>query len=75
MECILFVRVRTQEEDKNSSKVLWLLLNKGLFTNLGEEYMFHDLALHAGLCDPEKKLLELHQKESCSRSPTLASDD
>ncbi|XP_062170238.1 probable beta-1,3-galactosyltransferase 14 [Alnus glutinosa] len=34
-----------------------------------------DIPKCSGLCDPEKKLLELHQKESCSRSPTLASDD
>ncbi|KAL2326792.1 hypothetical protein Fmac_020219 [Flemingia macrophylla] len=28
-----------------------------------------------GLCNPEKKMLELHQKETCSKSPTLESDD
>lgn len=34
-----------------------------------------DIPKCSGLCNPEKKLLELHQKESCSKSPTLASDD
>lgn len=34
-----------------------------------------DIPKCSGLCDPEKKLLELHQKDSCSNSPTLASDD
>lgn len=29
----------------------------------------------AGLCNPEKKLLELHQKEICTKSPTIESDD
>ncbi|KAG2677741.1 hypothetical protein I3843_12G113100 [Carya illinoinensis] len=33
-----------------------------------------DIPKCSGLCNPEKKLLELHQKESCSKSPTLASD-
>ncbi|KAK6946641.1 Glycosyl transferase, family 31 [Dillenia turbinata] len=27
------------------------------------------------LCNPEQKLLELHQKDICSKSPTLPSDD
>ncbi|KAF3442424.1 hypothetical protein FNV43_RR16340 [Rhamnella rubrinervis] len=34
-----------------------------------------DIPKCSGLCNPETKLLELHQKESCSRSPTLDSDD
>ncbi|KAK9269440.1 hypothetical protein L1049_001214 [Liquidambar formosana] len=34
-----------------------------------------DIPKCSGLCNPEKKLLELHQKESCSKSPTLESDD
>ncbi|KAH0847105.1 hypothetical protein HID58_091796 [Brassica napus] len=29
----------------------------------------------AGLCNPEKRMLELHNQESCSKSPTLPSDD
>ncbi|KAB1216495.1 putative beta-1,3-galactosyltransferase 14 [Morella rubra] len=40
-----------------------------------EKYLVHNVALHPGLCEPEKKLLELHQMESCSKSPTMASDD
>ncbi|KAK4576961.1 hypothetical protein RGQ29_027476 [Quercus rubra] len=34
-----------------------------------------DIPKCSGLCNPEKKLLELHQRESCSKSPTQASDD
>ncbi|KAF8409032.1 hypothetical protein HHK36_005104 [Tetracentron sinense] len=34
-----------------------------------------DIPKCSGLCNPEKKLLELHQKESCSNSPTMVSDD
>uniref|UniRef100_A0A5B7A569 Hexosyltransferase n=1 Tax=Davidia involucrata TaxID=16924 RepID=A0A5B7A569_DAVIN len=34
-----------------------------------------DIPRCSGLCNPEKKLLQLHQKEICSNSPTLASDD
>ncbi|CAK9151690.1 unnamed protein product [Ilex paraguariensis] len=34
-----------------------------------------DIPKCSGLCNPEKKLLELHEKESCSKSPTLESDD
>ncbi|KAF8025894.1 hypothetical protein BT93_F2654 [Corymbia citriodora subsp. variegata] len=34
-----------------------------------------DIPKCSGLCDPEKRLVELHQKESCSRSPTMPSDD
>ncbi|RDX91943.1 putative beta-1,3-galactosyltransferase 14, partial [Mucuna pruriens] len=34
-----------------------------------------DLPKCSGLCNPEKKMLELHQKETCSKSPTLESDD
>ncbi|KAL3508756.1 hypothetical protein ACH5RR_028157 [Cinchona calisaya] len=33
-----------------------------------------DIPKCSGLCAPEKKLLELHAKEICSKSPTLASD-
>lgn len=52
----------------------YCLINQGLFT-VGGEDILHDIAIPAGLCNPEKKLLELHQKESCSNSPTMASDD
>ncbi|XP_004516077.1 probable beta-1,3-galactosyltransferase 14 [Cicer arietinum] len=34
-----------------------------------------DIPKCSGLCSPEKKMLELHQKESCWKSPTLESDD
>lgn len=34
-----------------------------------------DIPKCSGLCNPEKKLLELHKIESCSSSPTFASDD
>ncbi|CAM8888145.1 unnamed protein product [Rhodiola kirilowii] len=34
-----------------------------------------DIPKCSGLCNPEKKLLELHQMESCSNSPTLKEDD
>ncbi|KAJ7948733.1 Hexosyltransferase [Quillaja saponaria] len=34
-----------------------------------------DIPKCSGLCNPEKKLLELHQKELCSKSPTLESDE
>ncbi|KAF2287329.1 hypothetical protein GH714_039643 [Hevea brasiliensis] len=34
-----------------------------------------DIPKCSGLCDPEAKLLELHQKDSCSNSPTMESDD
>ncbi|XP_050215398.1 probable beta-1,3-galactosyltransferase 14 [Mercurialis annua] len=34
-----------------------------------------DIPKCSGLCNPETKLLELHQKDSCSNSPTMASDD
>ncbi|KDP32525.1 hypothetical protein JCGZ_14728 [Jatropha curcas] len=34
-----------------------------------------DIPKCSGLCNPETKLLELHQQESCSKSPTMASDD
>lgn len=34
-----------------------------------------DIPKCSGLCNPEKKLLELHKMESCSNSPTLESDD
>ncbi|XP_010060689.2 probable beta-1,3-galactosyltransferase 14 [Eucalyptus grandis] len=34
-----------------------------------------DIPKCSGLCSPEKKLLELHQKEICSDSPAVASDD
>lgn len=34
-----------------------------------------DIPKCSGLCNPEKKLLELHNKESCTKSPTLPSDD
>ncbi|KAF7836658.1 putative beta-1,3-galactosyltransferase 14 [Senna tora] len=34
-----------------------------------------DIPKCSGLCKPETKMLELHQMESCSKSPTLESDD
>ncbi|GAY64267.1 hypothetical protein CUMW_232170 [Citrus unshiu] len=34
-----------------------------------------DIPKCSGLCNPEKRLLELHQQESCSKSPTMVSDD
>ncbi|XP_044482855.1 probable beta-1,3-galactosyltransferase 14 [Mangifera indica] len=34
-----------------------------------------DIPKCSGLCNPEKRLLELHQQDSCSKSPTLPSDD
>ncbi|GLU15285.1 hypothetical protein SLE2022_317870 [Rubroshorea leprosula] len=34
-----------------------------------------DIPKCSGLCDPENRLLELHQKEICSGSPTLESDE
>ncbi|XP_059661431.1 probable beta-1,3-galactosyltransferase 13 [Cornus florida] len=34
-----------------------------------------DIPKCSGLCEPEKKLLELHKKEICSKSPTVESDE
>ncbi|KAI4342456.1 hypothetical protein MLD38_027083 [Melastoma candidum] len=34
-----------------------------------------DIPKCSGLCEPEKKLLELHQKESCLQSPIMQSDE
>eukprot|EP00258_Populus_trichocarpa_P014864 XP_006370169.1 probable beta-1,3-galactosyltransferase 14 isoform X1 [Populus trichocarpa] len=34
-----------------------------------------DIPKCSGLCNPEARLLELHQQESCSKSPTMESDD
>jgi len=34
-----------------------------------------DIPKCSGLCNPEKRMLELHMLESCSKSPTLPSDD
>lgn len=34
-----------------------------------------DIPKCSGLCEPEKKLLELHANEICSKSPTLPADD
>ncbi|KAJ8534503.1 hypothetical protein K7X08_016231 [Anisodus acutangulus] len=34
-----------------------------------------DIPKCSGLCNPEKKMLELHAKDVCSKSPTLPSDD
>ncbi|XP_031404971.1 probable beta-1,3-galactosyltransferase 14 [Punica granatum] len=34
-----------------------------------------DIPKCSGLCEPEKKLLELHQKEVCSKSPTMEPDE
>ena len=40
------------------------------WSQLGFEYV-----TGAGLCNPEKRMLELHKIESCSKSPTLPSED
>ncbi|CAJ1957426.1 unnamed protein product [Sphenostylis stenocarpa] len=34
-----------------------------------------DIPKCSGLCNPEKRMLELHQQESCTQSPTLNSDE
>ncbi|XP_024029152.1 probable beta-1,3-galactosyltransferase 14 [Morus notabilis] len=34
-----------------------------------------DIPKCSGLCNPEARLLELHEKESCSKSPTMEADD
>ncbi|KAM1808285.1 hypothetical protein ACFX11_031188 [Malus domestica] len=34
-----------------------------------------DIPKCSGLCNPEAKLLELHQMDSCSKTPTVESDD
>ncbi|KAJ7014618.1 beta-1,3-galactosyltransferase 14 [Populus alba x Populus x berolinensis] len=34
-----------------------------------------DIPKCSGLCNPEARLLELHQQESCSKNPTMESDD
>ncbi|ESQ48481.1 hypothetical protein EUTSA_v10021058mg [Eutrema salsugineum] len=34
-----------------------------------------DIPKCSGLCNPEKRMLELHKLKSCSKSPTLPSDD
>ncbi|KAJ0045137.1 hypothetical protein Pint_04713 [Pistacia integerrima] len=34
-----------------------------------------DIPKCSGLCNPEKRLLELHRQDSCSKSSTLAADD
>ncbi|CAN8288122.1 unnamed protein product [Cochlearia groenlandica] len=34
-----------------------------------------DIPKCSGLCNPEKRMLALHKQESCSKSPTLPSDD
>ncbi|KAL5730001.1 hypothetical protein ACHQM5_002881 [Ranunculus cassubicifolius] len=34
-----------------------------------------DIPACSGLCNPEKKLLELHEKDSCAKSPTLEPED
>ncbi|KAA3453093.1 putative beta-1,3-galactosyltransferase 14 [Gossypium australe] len=34
-----------------------------------------DIPKCSGLCNPETKMLELHQIDACSKSPTLPSDD
>ncbi|KAK8643744.1 hypothetical protein V6N13_013024 [Hibiscus sabdariffa] len=34
-----------------------------------------DIPKCSGLCNPETKMLELHQIDTCSKSPTLPSDD
>ncbi|XP_009794167.1 putative beta-1,3-galactosyltransferase 14 [Nicotiana tabacum] len=34
-----------------------------------------DIPKCSGLCNPEKKMLELHANDICSKSPTLPSDD
>ncbi|KAI4333581.1 hypothetical protein L6164_018368 [Bauhinia variegata] len=34
-----------------------------------------DIPKCSGLCNPEKRMLELHQKEICTKSPTLEADE
>ncbi|XP_020231374.1 probable beta-1,3-galactosyltransferase 14 [Cajanus cajan] len=34
-----------------------------------------DIPKCSGLCNPEKRMLELHQMESCTQSPTVESDE
>ncbi|CAH2053671.1 unnamed protein product [Thlaspi arvense] len=34
-----------------------------------------DIPKCSGLCNPEKRMLQLHKLDSCSKSPTLPSDD
>ncbi|XVE50110.1 hypothetical protein DITRI_Ditri01bG0135400 [Diplodiscus trichospermus] len=34
-----------------------------------------DIPKCSGLCNPERKLLELHRKDTCSKTPTLPSED
>ncbi|RZB77201.1 hypothetical protein D0Y65_035229 [Glycine soja] len=34
-----------------------------------------DIYLRPGLCNPEKRMLELHQTESCTQSPTVDSGE
>ncbi|KAI4323004.1 hypothetical protein L6164_022648 [Bauhinia variegata] len=34
-----------------------------------------DIPKCSGLCNPEKRMLELHQKESCTKSPTIEADE
>ncbi|ESW21394.1 hypothetical protein PHAVU_005G067100 [Phaseolus vulgaris] len=34
-----------------------------------------DIPKCSGLCNPEKRMLELHQQESCAKTPTLDSDE
>ncbi|KAI5571441.1 hypothetical protein POPTR_011G111700v4 [Populus trichocarpa] len=34
-----------------------------------------DIPKCSGLCNPEARILELHQQESCSKSPTMEPDD
>ncbi|PHT69622.1 hypothetical protein T459_24726 [Capsicum annuum] len=34
-----------------------------------------DIPSCSGLCKPEKKMLELHANDVCSKSPTLPSED
>ncbi|CAL0310676.1 unnamed protein product [Lupinus luteus] len=34
-----------------------------------------DIPKCSGLCNPEKRMLELHQKDSCTKTPTLESDE
>ncbi|XP_061363395.1 probable beta-1,3-galactosyltransferase 14 [Gastrolobium bilobum] len=34
-----------------------------------------DIPKCSGLCNPEKRMLELHEKDSCTQSPTMESDE
>ena len=72
MYCIKNYGIYQIHEDKIFKKCLVIAQQRYV---LLQDSIFHNISIHAGLCNPEKKLLELHQRESCSKSPTQASDD